>query len=195
MTTSRKTCAYCGKQNDEAVLLCQECGTPFTVAPPIASSAPVLVSRSGYEVATGLGVLLIALALFFAVGRVFGGVLPARVPYQRYATYSFFASFKPAPFIAFLGIYPIFALCRARFQKAHALRTAAVIILLVSVLSLLPRIVLATMFLWCLPAVLFEMLSHSSAGSYVGAALQSGLGAFVLIRFRLRSSPNENDTV
>jgi cytochrome bd-type quinol oxidase subunit 2 len=137
------------------------------------------------------------LALYFAVGRILVevGVLPGKPPKEYSTIYSFFTSSMPAPFIAFVAIYPIFVLCRARFQKAHAFGTATVIIFLAAVFSFLPRIVPASVSLWCLPALLFGGGSSSSIGCYFGAALQSAIGAWLLIWFRPRSSPNENDDV
>jgi|ERR1022692_2444780 hypothetical protein len=189
-----KACRYCGRQNNEEALHCSECATPFTVDSPSGGLAPVLVSPLAFLITTGFGILLIALALFFAVGRALAevGIIPGKPPTE--SVYSLFTSSMPAPFIALVVIYPVFLFCRARFLKARTFSTAAIVVLLV-VFSLLPRVVPASVWLWCAPASLFGGGSSSPFGYYFGAALQSAIGVWLLIWFRPQKSPDEHDTV
>ena len=187
-----KACGYCGRQNDDGILHCMECGTPFTMDSPSASLTPVLMSPFTSVIATSLGILLITLSLFFAVGRALAeiGVIPGKPPVE--SMYSLFTSTMPAPFIALAAIFPVFIFCRARFQKLRTFSTASVIVLLM-MFSLLPRVVPAAVSLWCVPAALFGDGSSSPFGYYFGAAFQSAIGVWLLIWFRPRKSPDRHD--
>ena len=189
-----KACGYCGRQNDDEALHCSECATPFTVDSPSGGLAPMLVSPLASLIATGFGILLIGLALFFAVGRALAevGIIPGKPPED--SMYSLFTSAMPAPFIALLAIYPIFMFCRARFPKARTFSATAVAVLLL-VISLLPKVVPASVWLWCVPASLFGGGSSSPFGYYFGAALQSAIGVWLLIWFRPQKSPDEHAAV
>jgi hypothetical protein len=189
-----KVCGYCGRQNDEAALYCSECATRFTVESPGRGLAPVQVPPLAFMITTGFGILLIALALFFAVGRALAdvGILPGKPP--GYSMYSLFTSGKPAPFIALIMIYPIFLFCRARFQTARAINTVA-IIALVAVFSVLPKVVPAAVRLWCVPALFFGGGSGSPFGYYFGAVFQSVIGVWLLFWFRPKNGPDGNNAV
>jgi hypothetical protein len=145
-------------------------------------------------IATAVGVLLIVLALFFAIGRLLVeiGALPGRPPSEAGAMYSFFTSTTPAPFIAVATIYPIFMFCRTRFAKSSGVRLATLMAGLVIGLSLLPKFVPATIFFWCVPAALLGGGSSSSLGYYLGVFFQLMVGAVVLFCFRPRKSRDEN---
>jgi hypothetical protein len=153
-----------------------------------------LTPASASEVASGAGVLLIVTVLFFAVGRILSevGILPSKAiaeehsTYSRLITYSFFTSTRPAPFVVLAAIYPVFVVWCARFGKTRAAHATILISLLAGILSVLPRVVPAAVWIWCLPAVLIGSGSNSSLGYYVGAMLQLAVGALLLVRYRPR---------
>jgi glucan phosphoethanolaminetransferase (alkaline phosphatase superfamily) len=184
-----KDCQYCGAQNDDSALQCGECGNPFPVESPGNGSAPALTSPLASEVATGAGILLILMAVFFAIGRIWGETGSRSAVVHKHDTlYSSFATTStPAPFIALAAIYPVFVLCRARFGKSRAARPTVLISLLAGILSLLPGVAPVLVVIWCVPALLIVMASQSALGYYFGAALQLAFGVAMLVRSRPRS--------
>lgn len=179
-----KRCEYCGKENEDLSASCFECGTPF---PSTASGAVREPDQeSTLLITSGLGALLIVTALFFVVGRILGqlgvfGNLPAA---QQGAMYSFFTSTKPAPFIVLAAIPLVFTLYRRRLSESRRGNAAAVVTcFLLIALALLPWITPAAVDLWCFPAVVLWQQGGSSAGCYIGAALQLAAGACLLLMF------------
>jgi hypothetical protein len=188
-----KTCGYCGAQNDYNASQCGECGNPFPADSPSWHSVSALTSPLASEIATGAGVFLIIMALFFAVGRVLmeEKTLLAKLPNHYGSSYTFVTSLRPAPFIALAVIYPVFLLFRARFGKSRATRATILIALLACILSLLPRVVPIAACIWCLPASLVGSGSNSSLGYYFGVLVQMAFGALLLVRFRPQRSVAE----
>ncbi len=181
-----KRCGYCGKHEQDNSLACGGCGTPFPVVDPIQSGVGGgrLRSPLGLSAATALGILLVSGALFFAVGRaaVEVGLLPGKPPAPYRSIYSFLTSTRPGPFIVFGAILPTFWLCQARCHgRFRAFATAGLIVLALAVLALLPRLLPGAASFWCVPAVMFGNGGSSSAGCYVGAALQSAAGVWLLV--------------
>ena len=191
-----KRCEYCGNDNDDTSVVCGGCGTPFPASAPSSSDDESGGPRTplGLSVATGLGILLASAALFFAIGRaaVEIGLLPGKPPAGYPATYSFLTSTFPAPFIVLGAILPTFTLCRTRCHgRSHAFAAASFTLLTLAVLALLPRVLPATINLWCVPAVAFGQGGSSSGGCYAGAALQFAAGVWLLIWFRPRKNSDE----
>ena len=176
-------CGYCGAQNGDRVLRCEGCGNPFRV--DSANQGPALMSPLASEVATGAGVLLIIMALFFAIGRIWGDTGTRSAVVHKNPLYTLVTTSTPAPFIALVAIYPVFVLWRARFGKSRAVRATVLISLIGGVLWLLPKSFPYAMFVWCLPAVVFGVAA-GSIGFYFGALVQLAFGVSMLIRFRPR---------
>ena len=191
-----KRCTYCGNDNDDTSVSCGGCGTPFRAGAPTPSddTGGGLRTPRRLALATAVGILLISAALFFAIGRaaIEIGLLPGKAPAGYPAMYSFLTSTFPAPFIALGAILPTFSLCRARCQgRSHAFATASITLLALAALALLPRLLPATVSLWCVPAVAFGQGGASSGGCYAGAALQFAAGVWLLIWFRPRKNSDE----
>jgi len=193
-----KLCTYCGKVNDDTSVSCGSCGTPF----PAGATTPSDDTRGELRtplrraLATAVGILLISAALFFAIGRAAIEIrlLPGKVPAGYPAMYSFLTSTFPAPFITLGAILPTFSLCRARCQgRSHAFTTASITLLALAALALLPRLLPATVSLWCVPAVAFGQGGASSGGCYGGAALQFAAGVWLLIWSR--PGKNSDETI
>lgn len=187
-----KACGYCGRENDENVSNCSECGTSVIMEESSKSGGVIqsLRSPAGVLITGALGVLLIITALFFAIGRalVEVGILPGLPPKEYADVYSFFTSVRPAPFLALVAVVPIFRFCRAR---SRALRLGTVVGTFVAsiavILAVLPIFVPTLVSLWCIPAMLFGG-AGSSVGYYAGAVLQLCLGASLIIWFRNRGT-------
>jgi hypothetical protein len=59
-----KTCTYCGRDNDDTLVACRECGTEFTPAEPVTSTATL--SRRGRIIAA-LVVVFVLVVAFIAM--------------------------------------------------------------------------------------------------------------------------------
>jgi uncharacterized membrane protein YhaH (DUF805 family) len=181
-----KRCGYCGKDSNDASTHCGGCGSPFA---PNTDGSPNGLGRNPHSaqavaLATGLGIMLIATALFFCVGRAFGELWVHRGGASRGSNlmYSFVTSSAPAPFIALAAAWPAFAICRRRCrQRPVAVATASLTVVALVMLSLLPMLAPVTATLWCVPAF---MWSGSPTACYAGAMLQVAGGAWILFWFR-----------
>jgi hypothetical protein len=193
-----KVCEYCGAQNDDSALRCGACGSPFPADSPNKESGSRVTSRLASELATGFGILLLILGLFFGVGWIFMQVLilQGKGPkdsgiYSRIYSPTLSVSGTPTPFIALAGVYPTFALFRARFGRSRAIRATIVISLLTCALSVLPLVEPVAILIWCLPAILLGM-ALGSLGFIFGILFQMAFGALLIIRFRPRRSQEGN---
>ena len=186
-----KVCGYCGAQNDDSVLRCVECGSPFPADSPKKESGSSSTSPLASELATGLGVLLFILALFFGVGWIFMQVLilQGKGPKDSGLGYSDPVAGTPAPFIALAAVFPAFALFRARFGRSRAIRATIVISLLTCGLCVLPLVEPVAILIWCLPAILLGM-ALGSLGFIFGILVQMAFGTLLIIRFRRQKSPD-----
>src|SRR5206468_11492319 len=101
-----KACEYCGAQNEDGALRCVGCGNPFRVQSPGAGTAPALTSTLTSEVATGAGILLIIMVLFFAIGSVWGETVARSAEVHKRRFYTFVTTSTPAKFIALAASYP-----------------------------------------------------------------------------------------
>ncbi len=172
------------------MVVCSGCGTAFDVEAVTASRGPLAAAQTplGIAVVTGLGVGLICGALFMAAGfaALQLKLLPGRPPPGEEKIYTFFYSLRPAPFIALAAILPTVALCRARCQQRPGPgATASVTLSVLMCAALLPSLVPAASFFWCVPASLLGMGS-GAAGCYLGATIQVAAGAWVLVWLRPR---------
>jgi hypothetical protein len=71
---SMKSCGYCGRENDDRAVFCQECGTPFPDNPAGLTAAPrrfTGVPRIPSAVAGGVGVVSICTGLVLATRKIF----------------------------------------------------------------------------------------------------------------------------
>lgn len=80
-----KTCTYCGRENDDALAVCRECGTELTSAEP-ASPAPSLSRRGrivvGVVLLLLLGVAVISMPMLLLVVPLFAlFYLPIYLPF------------------------------------------------------------------------------------------------------------------
>jgi hypothetical protein len=193
-----KVCGYCGAKNDDSALRCGACGSPFPADSPNKESGSSVTSPLASELATGFGILLLMLALFFGVGWIFMQVLilQGKGPkdsgiYSRIYSPTLSVSLTPAPFIALAAVYPTFALIRARFGRSRAIRATIVISLLTCALSVLPLVEPVALLIWCFPAILLGM-ALGSLGFIFGIPLQMAFGVLLLIRFRSWRSQEGN---
>ncbi len=191
-----KRCSYCGAEYPDDATECAIDRTPFVAATPAAPRMLTRTVESGLRLAllNGFGVLLILLALFFAIGRLYAEY---RMPPQQmpgYVTYSILTSTAPAPFIILAAALPIFFVCRARSQERRVgIVSAAFILLIAAVLIVSAKIMPTIAMFWCLPALLIGQTSNSSFGYYFGAVLQIAIGAWLIIWFHPRASSDENN--
>ena len=191
-----KACGYCGRKNEETAEHCSECATPFVADAPDTPKILTRTVESGLRLAllNGFGILLILLALFFTIGRLYAEY---RMPPQQmpsYVAYSVFSSTAPAPFIVLVAAVPIFFVCRARSrQRRSGIITAVVIIGIAAVVIVLAKIMPMIVMFWCWPALLIGSATRSSFGFYIGALLQIVIGAWLVIWFHPHKSPDEKD--
>jgi hypothetical protein len=175
-----KVCGYCGRQNEEPVLQCSECGTAFTTdaswtLADVAEWRPK--SASGLALATGLGALLIATGVYLAAGRAcldIGGPPSAAPP--RF--YSYIIRMPPVldAFLSIGATVLIFVVCNVRCRtKWQGIATALVALSLAAFLKCVPGTSWSVM-----PAVFLLAITHSSVGFYIGATLQLAIGAWLL---------------
>ena len=191
-----KRCSYCGAEYPDDATECAVDKTPFVAD---TTSTPQILSRtveSGLKLAllNGFGILLILLALFFAIGRLYAEHRMPPRQISNYIRFDVFTSTTPAPFIVLAAAVPIFFVCRARSrERRYGIISAIVIILIAGVLSLLTKIIPTMMMMWCLPALLFGRDSDSSFGFYFGAVLQIVIGAWLVIWFHPCRSSDKKD--
>jgi hypothetical protein len=185
-------CAYCGRENEDALASCSGCGTPFVneEGRPSRSLAQVLRTPAGTALSTGLAVLVFCGGLFFLVGGVaaelnsFRSTVPTdKSPAARTLVFSRW----PAPVLALAGTAPIIALYRVRFApKPRSNRLAGVTLCGVAALAAAPWIVPYGVLLWCPPVLL--LLPVGVPACYAAASVQVLGCLFFLYGLRPRST-------
>jgi hypothetical protein len=196
-----KTCAYCGRENDDIIEHCGGCATPFTASktPGTFADAVNWTPTSPAELAStsGLAALLICTGIFFATCRAMGDLVgmkqvihtagPARYVQVGSIVY-------PAITLTLFSLGMLsftFFVCYKRCLKdSHAIFTAIATLGIIATLTLGP-IFCPSLFslLFVVPVVLIGMSTGGSIGYYIGAALQIFAGAWLLGWFKLRKAP------
>jgi hypothetical protein len=149
-------------------------------------------SPQAVALGTAAGIVLVATALFFGVGRGLIDSIAVLGSYSPPEDYTSLASWWPAPLIALGAIRPTVVVCRKRCPSRQLARvTASLTVLLLFILALLPAFAPGILYLWCFPAVAVGQGGMSSIGSYAGAVLQLVAGARLIIWIRPRRAGDE----
>ncbi len=201
-TRSMKTCSYCGRENDETLAACPECGTalnviapksasPFfraltnlsaTPLPPDRSASLPISSALRRSIFTCAGLIFVSTAVLIAAQRFFFDLQESSHggPIGKPGIYAVGMLFTPFVILWLLAITVFYQrICDHRLAS----RNLATLLALIS-------FILTLLFLWqrdlrpFLPAV-FLRRSLGLPPGYPGALLQFMLGAFLLGWFQI----------
>ena len=183
-----KTCEYCGRDNEDIVTHCRECGTSLDKETPhtLKDFRQFVRSPLGLAVTSGLASFFISTGIYCAVGRVclyiFNVHYPKSIvpPYAREVIIMFPSIGRPL--MVGLVVFT-FAICWIRCQKSWQAILVAII-----ALGLMAMPVFVPGFLWIVPGVAFGVTTDSSPGYYVGSAFQLAAGAWLLGWFNRRKT-------
>ena len=196
-----KACSYCGRENDDAVLQCIECGTSFSTEPSgtladVARWSP----RSPLELAltSGVAAVLISTGIYFTIGRLTRDIF--RMFYTAdtgmpvgYDVVMFFRASITQPLLSIgATTFTLIVCCRRCQSRAQGVSTAIAAVGVFALLQYGPMLLPGLFYLlWFLPVIFLGLGTGHSAGYYVGAALQVLAGAWLLGWFGTRKSQDE----
>lgn len=188
-----KRCSYCGAEYPDDATVCELDQTSLDSPPPSPPSRRLAQTSIGLAITSGLAALLISTGIYIAVGRfslhIFQIHHPDSIvpPNAREAIVMYPAIER----LLMLGSAVFtFALCFIRCQRRWQALVAAVVTLCILAL---PRF--SPRALQLVPALLFGVTMDSSAGYYIGSALQIGIGAWLLFWFSRRKIQGETNAV
>jgi hypothetical protein len=189
-----RKCSYCGAEYTDDAVACAVDQTPL-VSEPSGKIHNAARSSFGLAVTSGLASLLICTAIYFTIGRIMRDIVSMRgVDSGVPASYDVTDFIHPAITWSLFGIGALcftFFVCYHRcLKESHGVVTAIVSFVIIASLTFGPMFVPSLFdFDWLIPAVVIGMSTGSSAGYYIGAALQVVVGVWLLAWFR-RTPPN-----
>jgi hypothetical protein len=183
-----KKCPYCGAEYPDEATVCAIDQTPFEEEEPHTSESfrQFLQSSVGLAIITGLAILLINTGVYCAAGRAYLKIWNHPdyvIPPPAHEIIGLSSFLRWVLMIGF--IFFTFAVCRIRCGKQWQGILVSVITLGMTVLLLFSPIIL---FLLVLPAFFIGLTTDSSAGYYIGSAIQIIVGAWLLGWFRRRKA-------
>ena len=176
-----KKCPYCGAEYPDDATVCAIDQTPFEEETPRSSENPrqFLQSPLGLAITTGLAILLINTGIYFAVGRVNLEIFKALHPDNGVprSIREIIILSKPIRWLLMVGFVAFtFTTCWMRCRKKPQAIVVAIITLAVTALLLYS----GTLFVFAVPAFLIGLTTNSSAGYFIGSAMQLAAGAWLL---------------
>jgi hypothetical protein len=189
-----RKCSYCGAEYPDDTVACTVDQTPL-VSQPSGKIHDAVRSPVGLAITSGLASLLICTAIYFTIGRIMRDIIRMHgVDTGVPASYDVTDFIHPAITWSLFGIGALcftFFVCYHRcLKESHGVITAIISFAIIVSLTFGPMFAASLFdFTRLVPAVLIGMSTGSSAGYYIGAALQVVVGVWLLDWFR-RTPPN-----
>ncbi len=195
-----KKCSYCGAEYPAEAVICTVDQTPLDAESPgktAGAAHRTPQSALGLAITSGLASLFICTAIYFLIGRAMRDIERLRgIDFGAPAQYDVTDFVHPAITwsLFFIGslCFTFFACYHRCLKESHGIITTLVSLGIILSLTFGPMLVPGLFyFTWLLPTAFIGMSTNSSAGYYVGAALQIVVGGWLLGWFRRPGGPTK----